>query len=414
MAILGVLFDLDGPLLVDGKCTPRPGIPALIDELHERKIVVAAVSSSGSVAARLTQSKLKVDALYEAAQCGKKGSGNYIAAFCRDHRFQRHNCLTVWDDEYGFREGINGRTLGFHAEWGGGASRYGIRLERPSELIEYIDVFFRKTAPWFAQLDTRDQNGLDVSVRGLIDGNGAGSETIRQATLNTLKGRERIEIYGASFSLFLLTHMLSSAYLDGLLTSDRDQVLWQIYPGHAPSSKPPPIIQDSIEHLKLFRGRAGGSEYGLTRYTEATQSHAARIASRRSAVRFSNQMNSIILQRGTKVKGKRIYVIDDFTTEGYSLEAARQIFYAAGARSVHLLAFGKYGTRYHVEAPFDAQLVEPFQRKTYGDDQFVETVQRMTHSPEALKEFVESLDRLRDTTIKTKLLAASSPRIPPF
>jgi hypothetical protein len=371
-------------------------------------MVVGAVSSSGSVAKRLQQSNLSVDGLYEAPRCGSKGSGNYVATFCGDFGFDRQHCLTVWDDFYGFKEGLNGRTLGFHAEWGGGFSKYGIRLERPDELLQYLDVFFRKTAPWFAQLDTADQIGRVVTVRALFDGNGAGSQTIRNATIRTLKDRERTELYGASFSLFLLTHMLTSAYLDGLLTTARDQVFWQIYPGHDPSSAPPPVIQDSIEHLTLFRGKAAGKKSGLTRFVKATQSHAARIANRRSVVTFNNQMSSIVLVKGTNVEGKRVFVIDDFTTEGYSLEAARQMFFGAGARSVDLLAFGKYGTRYGLQTPMDESLVEPFQKKTYADADFDETQDHMTQNHEALSQFVESLDRLRDTTIKTKLLASSS------
>lgn len=407
MPIRGVLVDLDGALLVDGTASPRTGIKKLVTDLHSHGISVAAASGRADAEARLAKSGLDVDAVYTSLKCGSKGSGNFVAAFCDDQGLDRAHCLTVWDDEYGFREGINGRSLSFHAEWGGGRSRYGIRLERPEELVEYLEVFFLKTAPWFAELDSRDGSGRGVTVRALIDGNGAGSELIRQATYRTLKDRERVEVYGASFPMFLLTHMLASAYLDGLLTSDRDQVLWQIYPGHSTTSAAPPVIQASIEHLTLFRGRASGKQYGLQRLENATQSHRARVADDRSAVKFINQMNTVALQRATKVQGKRVYVIDDFTTEGYSLEAARQIFDAAGARSVHLLAFGKYGRRYRVETPKDPKVVEPFQRKAYSDADFHESLTQVSQNAQALTEFSQSLDRLRETTIKTKLLASS-------
>lgn len=407
MSIRGVLFDLDGALLEDHTPTPQRGVRTLLKSLHDRNIVVAAASGMANAKTRLGQSGLDVDLLYGSAQCGPKGSGRYVGTFCGEGGFERHNCLTVWDDMYGFTEGLNGRTLSFHAEWGGGVSKYGIGLEKPTELIQYIDVFFSKTAPWFAELDADDQKGRSVSVRALIDGNGAGSETIRQATFRTLKDRENIATCGASFALFLLTHMVASAYLDGLLTSARDQVFWQLYPGHARSSAPPPVIQASMEHFTLFRGRASGKQYGLERFADATQSHKARVADHRSAVKFINQMNTIDLREGTNVSGKRVYVIDDFTTEGYSLEAARQMFNAAGARSVHLLAFGKYGRRYRVETPNDVALVQPFQRKRYTDGDFSESVAQVKQQPRALTEFVESFDRLGETTIKTKLLAPS-------
>lgn len=405
MPIKGVLFDLDGPLLVDNTSSLRQGVNAMIDALHERGIAVAAASSRAGVAARA--GRLSVDALFEASRCGTKGSGRYVEAFCSKYGLETHNCLTVWDDEYGFREGLNGRTLPFHAEWGGGNSRYGIRLEQPTELVQYLDVFFRKSALWFAKLDTKDEKDRDVVVRGLIDGNGAGSQMIRQAVYRTLKERRDEHLNGASMPMFLLTHLLSSAYLDGLLTSARDQVLWQIYPGHSPDSTPPPLIQASFEHLNLFRGRASAKVYGLRRIEKAQQSHTARIADNRQAVKFLNQVNSVAIVPGTKVTGKRVYVIDDFTTEGYSLEAARQFFYAAGARSVHLFAFGKYGSRYHVEAPNDRAAVSPFKITAYTDSDFRETQIHMQLNQTALKEFADSLERLKETTIKTNLLQSS-------
>uniref|UniRef100_E6QWP7 Uncharacterized protein n=1 Tax=mine drainage metagenome TaxID=410659 RepID=E6QWP7_9ZZZZ len=403
-----MLFDLDGPLLVDGTTTARQGVAAMIDALHKLGIVVGAVSSSGSVGDRCGRSGLAIDGVYEAPRCGKKGSGDYVKAFCKDNGFEPHNCLTVWDDVYGFREGINGPTLAFHAEWGGGRSAYGIRLEKPVELLQYLDVFFLKEALWFAKLDGTDGAGRSVTVRGLIDGNGAGSEAIRRAVFKTLKERQDVRVNGVSMPMFLLTHMLTSAYLDGLLTSGRDQVLWQIYPGHSPASTPPPLIQASFQHMNLFRSKASvKGRYGLNRMIDAKQSHTERIADNRQAVKFINQMNSVALIPGTNVRGKRVYVIDDFTTEGYSLEAARQFFYAAGARSVHLFSFGKYGSRYHVEVPSDGVAVSPYNLTTYREADFHEAQKHMQLDTHALDEFVASLERLKDTTIRTKLLESS-------
>ncbi len=305
MPIKGVLFDLDGPLLVDGTVKPRPDIPALLAALHAHGIVIGAASSSATAGKRAAHSGLPIDHVLKQSRCGNKGTGNYVAAFCGDAGFETHDCLTVWDDQFGFREGINGRTLAFHAEWGGGISKYGIRLQRPEELLEYIEVFFLKNAPWFAELNATDTMGREVIARALIDGNGAGSEKIRQAIYETLKERKNVHVNGAPMPLVLVTHMVASAYLDGLLSSDRDQVLWQIYPGHAVKSDPPPIIQETIQHLTLFRSRAGvKSLYGLNRVVDAPQSHKIRLADGGQAVEFINQMNSLALVKGTDVEGK--------------------------------------------------------------------------------------------------------------
>lgn len=44
------------------------------------------------------------------------------------------------------------------------------------------------------------------------------------------------------------------------------------------------------------------------------------------------------------------------------------------ALNVHLLAFGKYGTRYDVQTPDDPALVEPFRKKTYKEEEFGDTL----------------------------------------
>ncbi|PGQ83977.1 phosphoribosyl transferase [Bacillus anthracis] len=48
-----------------------------------------------------------------------------------------------------------------------------------------------------------------------------------------------------------------------------------------------------------------------------------------------------------KIKGKVICIIDDYITNGYSAEAAKHLLFAAGAKEVIFLSFGKFGKRYY-------------------------------------------------------------------
>ncbi|WP_223268701.1 phosphoribosyltransferase [Bacillus toyonensis] len=48
-----------------------------------------------------------------------------------------------------------------------------------------------------------------------------------------------------------------------------------------------------------------------------------------------------------KIKGKVICIIDDYITNGYSAEAAKHLLFAAGAKEVIFLSFGKFGRKYH-------------------------------------------------------------------
>jgi hypothetical protein len=71
---------------------------------------------------------------------------------------------------------------------------------------------------------------------------------------------------------------------------------------------------------------------------------------------------------------------------------------------VLLFAFGKYGERYEVETPSDPKLLQPFSRKTYREADFDEQSVRVEVDPDALPEFIESLDRIENSHIAEKVL----------
>jgi hypothetical protein len=410
LSVKGILFDLDGPLLVDGTATPQAGIPDLLGDLHERTIQIGAMTSRPDGVARLKQSELRIDKFGAAT----KGTGKVAAAFCKACNIELNECLTVFQDEYGFHEAINGPTLGFHAEWGCGVSKYGIRLEKPHELIEYLDIFFLKKHLWFGSLDTRDGDGKNVMLRSLIDGNGAGEQTMKNMLYRTLKERQDVSIAdGTSLSSFLMTQLFASAYLEGLFSSGRDFVFWQIYPGSSPSSDPPPIIQETIARFKFFRSHSSQKNFsGLCRQTAARRSHTTRMAGSAHLVTFVNQMNTIALTPNVKraVRDKRVYVIDDFTTKGYSLEAARLMFYAAGARTVYLLAFGKYGSNYVVQTPRPGLEIKPASLGSFSDSDFIGVSTALQIDAAALAEFTNSIKLLKTASIRKKLLQESQPK----
>jgi len=405
LAVKGVLFDVDGPLLVKGQSKPSPGIPEVLKALRERSISIGAMSSVKGAETRLTASGLNVDWFGTAV----KGSGKLFHEFCSKAGIERWECIAVIDDEYGFREAINACTIAFHAEWGRGSSKYGIRLEQPEELVEYLDVFFLKKHLWFGRLDANDGNGRDVVLRALIDGKGAGDHRMKSMLYKTLKERQEVNIAdGASLSSFLMTHLFASAYLEGLFSNSRDRLFFQIYSASSPQTNPPQIIQATVERFKLFRS-ANLDAAGLRRHTPATQSYRARMERARENVKFTNQMNSIVLPSTfmRNVKDRRVYVIDDFTTKGYSLEAARNMFYAAGARSVFLLAFGKYSSEHGIQTPQPGVKITPTRPSQYAETDFFQETHTLTVDQEALTEFKESVNRLKECSIRTKLLESS-------
>jgi hypothetical protein len=414
LGLRGILFDFDGPLVVDHTCTPRDGVIDLLKALNERGLIFGAMSNRPKADIETRSAKafggpLALDSIHCATDpgCKKKMGGSLVASFCQNHGLMPHEILVVGDDKQGVVEALNGRAFGFHASWGDGVSEYGIHVDTPEELLDYLDVFFLKKHYWYAAYSGCDSRGRVVELRSLIDGNGAHSENVKKAIIETLKERKDARFAGASFSKFLMAHMLASAYLDGLFSAERTQLLWQVYPGHDKGSKPPPVIQATIESFKLFRSKASEKDYyGIRRWKTASRSSTARVGGDpkdRAKITFGNQLSTICLAKGTKVSGKRVYVIDDFCTEGYSLEAARNLYSAAGAKIVYLFAFGKYGDRFQVDVP-DQDLIRPFVETKYNDADFTAKTVHVHIDPEALPEFIQSLKRLKGSPIAGKLL----------
>jgi hypoxanthine phosphoribosyltransferase len=84
----------------------------------------------------------------------------------------------------------------------------------------------------------------------------------------------------------------------------------------------------------------------LIRHTTAAASHFSSGANRD----IYQQLSTILLNEAAKrrIVGKRILVLDDFTTSGNSLETARVMLLKGGAASVVGLAFAKYRSTYSV------------------------------------------------------------------
>lgn len=405
MAIRGVLLDVDGVVL-GGNGRPVKAWPALSAGLRERDLIIGIMTSEPArlVSARLTAAGTDYDSLHSTQETGKeKPGGSLVEAFCDAHGLAPHETLVLGKDQRSMLEALNGRALGFHAR-PLGPSQYGIPVDHPDEFFEYVDIFFRKTHLWYARYEGHDAAGRVVHVRALIDGNGAGSPILKQLLYQTFKLRAEPEYQGVPLSKFLMMHLIASAYLDGFFSADRNRVYWQVYPGHSPTSVTPPLVTAILQGLTLFRSQMAK----LTRRVAAERSHTSRVARSTENIDLANQLRTLIIDRASKVKGRRVFVLDDFTTEGYSHEAARTMFYAAGATEVVSLTVGKYGTRYRVFSPNSAasRKLNPFEANTLTVGDFLESVEHMQVDPEALVEFRQSARALRDSKIAAKLYPA--------
>ncbi|WP_255296089.1 phosphoribosyltransferase [Bacillus cereus] len=123
------------------------------------------------------------------------------------------------------------------------------------------------------------------------------------------------------------------------------------YWGTFPSSNPDNTVT-SVSFLKeavrviINGGPKKGPEI-LIRTTPMRAKHSS------GSLRLTNKSNKdfeTLIVNPTlidKIKGKVICIIDDYITNGYSAEAAKHLLFAAGAKEVIFLSFGKFGKRYY-------------------------------------------------------------------
>ena len=402
--IRGVAFDFDGGLVEEDTSKPIRGIRTLIEGLHDRHIVVAAISGRtlSDVGLRAARSGLAIDhVVTRDIPNATKGSGRLIARFGSDAGLQPCEVAAVVTDEYGFREAINAPVLSFRAGWAQFMGQYSLRLDNPSELLEYLDLFFLKTHHWFAAYDGSDALGRDIRLRALIDGNGAGRGSIRNAILAALKDKRDTHLYGASFSRILVMHLVASMYLEGLLCEGRNKADCVIYPGHSTISQPPPVIEAALVGLKFVR--TNFPKNALVRWSDAVHSSKSRIERQHHRVLFANQPSSVYVPASYKVTGKRVFVLDDFTTDGFSLEAARNLLLESGAERVTALAFGKYPKRHTIAVPDPRNALKPHEQRRYTDDDFNLSSVQAVEDAAALSEFADLVPRLEGSSIGSKL-----------
>ncbi|MCM2983834.1 phosphoribosyl transferase [Niallia circulans] len=122
------------------------------------------------------------------------------------------------------------------------------------------------------------------------------------------------------------------------------------YWGTFPSSNPQNAAT-SISFLKeavrvvIGGGPRRGPEI-LIRNQQMQSKHSS--GATRLKTKSNSDFETLIVNPALKnnLKGKVICIIDDYITNGYSAEAAKHLLFAAGAKEVIFLSFGKFGKKY--------------------------------------------------------------------
>lgn len=165
---------------------------------------------------------------------------------------------------------------------------------------------------------------------------------VKQIFETNLKGDKSVR--DQRILLLLLFHLINEVTINPYF----DKV---DYWGTFPSSNPQNTFT-SVSFLKeavrvLINGEPKLGPEILIRHSPMISKHSS------GALRLTNKsdkdFDTLIVNPALikKIKGKVICIIDDYITNGYSAEAAKHLLFAAGAKEVIFLSFGKFGKKYY-------------------------------------------------------------------
>lgn len=280
----------------------------------------------------------------------KKGSKEFVKYVCQASKINSNEIVYLGDSHNDVIEAVNSNVIFFRANWTKSNCYAGIGIKSPETFVLVLKTFFISNCNWYYKMDDVDRLDRPYIVRALYDARWTSSNNTEIRDIIKNKGKLPGKEDRAKFvKNFISLRLLSSIYLEGLHLGDGDGwPKWCIYPGH--QDKQVGILDDFLNVISwLFRETY--LEDLIIRHKPATKSAYAR--SQGGSVSITNQLQTINLNPNykRKIKNKTFLVLDDFTTDGCSFEAARNFLYNAGAKKVVCVSVGKYGYKTNVYIP---------------------------------------------------------------
>lgn len=261
-----------------------------------------------------------------------KPSANAIKYVLKNMGWDTHETIYVGNTDADMKTAVNGGVLFLNATWYEQSNDYGFKFDSPRDIARFIDIFCLREYLWQYSVCYQD---LEYYALGIYGTREPEYSTYTQDAKEAAKlGRGHLD--------FWLKYLLSSIYFSGL--HERINYIAP-YPAHKKGSSPTVMEEALVVFAKCFR-----TTYlkGLIiRHTEAKKSAFARY--NKEPLDCFNQLNTIRLneyplkgdtgqsyKKSPLKKGKTVLVIDDFCTQGYSLEAARAYVEQTGAKAICL------------------------------------------------------------------------------
>jgi hypothetical protein len=241
-----------------------------------------------------------------------------------------HETVLVGNDTSDMQAGVNNKLLLIRPEWYPGAQPYGFPVATASELTQFCEIFGLRQHPIYWSVD---QGNVQVRSMGPFS-------TLRPDFAGFGADARSVAKHGTGERQFWFWMMVSSLYFSGLM----HQVDFICpFPGHDPSSNSD--VKKGIDAVLTTLGKCFRKDYLpdlIVRHTASIKSQTARAHEKT----FRNQLNTLRLnkfprryerdsnQTPLKLRNKRILVVDDFCTNGRSLDVARAYIEAAGGAAI--------------------------------------------------------------------------------
>jgi predicted amidophosphoribosyltransferase len=265
-----------------------------------------------------------------------------IDVIANETEVDRREMLYLGDRNHDAYCAVNGNILPLAAKYSNPDMEYGLSFPSPASVTNYLRLFGSQRRPYFSWwYQGKDGSGRSVNICTLLFNHGwktDQNERLTRVLKRVLKHHQDVSIGNWSVRVMLFFFLITQCYLSGLV----HQVDWiTVYPGHEAGSSNPTLDKwSSLIQSTLNRQFKRDL---LHRHTTASKSQYGNRA-------IHEQLSTLRVNPtySEDIGGKSVLVIDDFTTSGMSMEAARQLLYQAGASEVYCVAVAKYRQRHSV------------------------------------------------------------------
>lgn len=380
MSARAILIDISDTLLQpDGTLVPLA--VASVAELRRVGLEVFLVSNNTYVDRLQELFGLPKDRiLFPAFVGGKKGTGKFVEHVSATLGIPKNEILYLGDVEQDMWEAMRGNVLFLRAAWSTHkkASKYGLPFNSIVRLVKAVKAWFIKDPLWYFKLDTVDNGGFGVHYRALMDPDLAKNSGIQKLLKENVRDINKEK--------HLTGHLLASISLEGLHLKDANgkPPIVCLYPGHDGAQT------GSLDLFARLSGWIFKSDFIpdlIIRHKVSQKSAFARYKGQ--PLTIQNQLSTIVLntKRKADIVNRRILIVDDFTTQGYGFETARNLLLNAGAAEVFCISVGKYGFTTNVFSSENGRAFDSFEIDTLTEEDLEKQTMRGEFDPNALENF---------------------------